>query len=86
MRTYPPDLIRVLLEGAAIVHFANTLNAFREAKKIPLSLSLFGIMATQLAILYFSSSTTMQYVVLCIGKLAGSAVVGLLQSKGTFVG
>ena len=81
------DLIRMLLEGAAIVRFANTfLNAFRQAKNFVLcAIFIWNNGAATRYTLFQRQNGHEVCCVLYISKLAGSDVVGLLQSKGTFV-
>ena len=77
----------MLLEGAAVVRFANTfLNAFCQAKNVVLCAIFIWDNGTATRYTLFQEEN--EHAVCCslyISKLAGSAVVGLLQVKGTFV-
>jgi hypothetical protein len=74
VKTWPLHLTWMLSEGATIVRFTNTLNAFRQKMNFASALSLFGTLAPKLGMLSF------------VYQQARSAVVGLSPNKGTFVG
>ena len=62
--SWPMDLIHMLTTGAYVVRLANKSYQRSERRRISSSApSLFGMMATQLVMFYFSSLTTTGYVV-----------------------
>ena len=83
------DLIRMLTTGAFIVRFANHfLSAFCQEKNFVLCAIYIWDNGTATRYTLFQQQLKNDEVVccaLCYKQFAGSAVVGLLQRKGTFV-